>query len=136
MSYKLFLDDIRLPYWIYDDYPEWIVVRNQEDLISKIKTIGVPEIISFDNDLGMDDSGNILPDGYSCLNWLIENNVYVKGVIVHSDNVIANEQIFGKVGNWHNYLISENILDKKEVFNIKRPAMKNLTDNYKKSRII
>ncbi len=48
MSYKLFLDDIRLPYWIYDDYPEWIVVRNQEDLISKIKTIGVPEIISFD----------------------------------------------------------------------------------------
>lgn len=136
MSYKLFLDDIRLPFWVYDDAQDWEVVRNKDELISKIKERGIPDIISFDNDLGMDDDGNILPDGYSCLNWLIENDIYVKGIIVHSDNIIANEQIFGKAGNWHKFLVEEKLFDMNDIFTIKRPAMNNLTDTYKKREVI
>ena len=31
MNYNIFLDDIREPYWIYDNYSEWIVIRNDID---------------------------------------------------------------------------------------------------------
>jgi hypothetical protein len=92
-------------------------------------------IISFDNDLGNDNNGNILPDGYYCLNYLIDNDIYIKGIIVHSDNVVANEQIYGKAMNWYIFLVSENILKIGEVFTLKRPALNNLTNKYKKELI-
>jgi hypothetical protein len=132
MSYKLFLDDIRLPFWIYEDFNDWVIVRNMEELISTIKDRGVPDLISFDNDLGNVD-GVVLPDGYACLNWLIDNDIYVKGIIVHSDNNVANEQIFGKANNWHKFLVVDGILNKDEVYVIKRPSMFNLRPEYKKS---
>lgn len=135
-TFKLFLDDIRHPFWIYEDVTDWVIVRNIDDFKKIVsENIDNIECISFDNDLGTDDNGNILPDGYSCLNWLIDNDIYVKGIIVHSDNVVANEQIFGKASNWHKFLVKENILNKDDVFTIKRPALSNLTDRYKKSRV-
>ncbi len=135
MSYKLFLDDIREPFWIYDDYKKWIVVRNQEEFIKTITDKGIPNVISFDNDLGVDNNGIILSDGYSCLNWLIDNDIYIKGVIVHSDNIVANEQIFGKAKNWQKFAINEKMLNVDEVFVIKRPSMNHLRDEYKKREI-
>jgi hypothetical protein len=110
-----------------------VTVKNFEEFKNVIQNnIKNVEIISFDNDLGMDEGNNILPDGYSCLNWLIENDIYVKGIIVHSDNIIANEQIFGKAGNWHKFLVDEKIFNENDIFIMKRPAMSNLTNTYKK----
>jgi hypothetical protein len=131
MNYKVFLDDIRFPYWIYDNPDEWIVIRNDIDF-KKFVSENKDNIstISWDNDLGVDKNGNIIPDGYSLLNWLIDNDIYIKNIIVHSDNVIASEQIFGKATNWFKYLISENILKKGELKVLKRPAMYNFTDIY------
>ncbi len=135
MSYKLFLDDIREPFWIYDSYKEWVVVKNKEEFIKIITNKGIPDVISFDNDLGVDTKGNILSDGYSCLNWLIDNDIYIKGIIIHSDNVVANEQIFGKANNWQRFLINEKILNVDDMFVLKRPAMNHLRDGYKKREV-
>ncbi len=131
MSYKLFLDDIRDPFWIYDDYSDWTIVRNYDDFIKFIsENFGDIECISFDNDLGNVD-GVVLPDGYECLNHLIDNDIYVKGIVVHSDNNVANEQIFGKANNWHKFLIADGIFTKDDVYVIKRPSMFNLRKEYK-----
>ena len=108
MKIKIFLDDVRLPFWLYDDYNEWILVKNDIELKNLVlENINNIDSISFDNDLGIDSNGDILPDGYSCLNWLIENDIFIPNIIVHSDNVIANEQIYGKAMNWINFLINE-----------------------------
>ena len=132
MNYNIFLDDIREPYWIYDNYSEWIVIRNDIDFKNFIlENKDNINIISFDNDLGSDRFGNIIPDGYSLVNWLIENDIYIKNIIIHSDNIITSEQIYGKVTNWYKFLISENIFKSGDLKVFKRPAMYNFTDFYK-----
>jgi len=59
MSYNLFLDDIRRPEDAFNymhlpvfNKKEWIIVRNYYAFITLIEKKGVPEIISFDHDLG------------------------------------------------------------------------------------
>jgi len=55
--YNLFLDDDpgRIPHklsWIQLPLVEWVIVRNYNDFVATILRDGVPEIISFDHDLG------------------------------------------------------------------------------------
>ncbi|MEP6262484.1 MAG: cyclic-phosphate processing receiver domain-containing protein [Gillisia sp.] len=58
---KLFLDEIRNPDWIYDQIEanDFVVVRNHNEFIDYIKLNGLPDFISFDNDLGMDEKGKL-----------------------------------------------------------------------------
>lgn len=51
MTYKLFIDDIRNP-------PDetWIVVRSSVAALEYVQKNGMPEFISFDHDLGGDDT--------------------------------------------------------------------------------
>lgn len=122
----IFLDDIRKPDWLYTNPNDWILVKNFDELKEVVnQNIGQDITISFDNDLGLDIDGNILPDGYACLNWLIDNDIYVKNIIVHSDNTVANEQIFGKSKNWHKFLILDGHFTSDDLSVIKRPAMHN-----------
>lgn len=51
MTYKLFIDDERFP--VTDD---WIVVRSSQEGINHIMASGMPVEISFDHDLGGDDT--------------------------------------------------------------------------------
>lgn len=64
MSYKLFLDDERLPsvaYWINNSVQsmgnniylenEWVIVRNYNEFVEHITKNGLPYLISFDHDL-------------------------------------------------------------------------------------
>jgi hypothetical protein len=122
----IFLDDIRKPDWLYTNPADWILVKNFDELMEVVnQNKGNDITISFDNDLGLDGDGNILPDGYACLNWLIDNDIYIQNIIVHSDNTIANEQIFGKSKNWHKFLVNEGVFTSDELSVIKRPAMLN-----------
>ena len=55
--YNLFLDDDpgRIPHklsWIQLPLVEWVIVRNYNDFVAVILRDGVPQIISFDHDLG------------------------------------------------------------------------------------
>lgn len=63
---KLFLDDIRTIEMVYDKSmePEFDIVRNYYDFVAYIQKNGLPEFISFDNDLGLGEDGEIAPDGY------------------------------------------------------------------------
>lgn len=120
-KFKIYLDDTRTP---IDN--EWIVVRNYDDFVNKVKEIGIEFIdtISLDHDLG--DSAiteyinNVKPNysldyknikektGLDCAKWLIyhyvtkyDNDKFVfPNVYTHSSNPIGSANIIGYVNNF------------------------------------
>ena len=60
MSYKLYLDDLRVA------PSECVTVRSFEEFTAKIEADGLPYWLSFDHDLGLDK------DGFDCLMWLTD----------------------------------------------------------------
>lgn len=100
MSYKLFLDDFRIPAMcthymlrrigfqntIYLDI-DWVIVKNYDEFVDYIKVNGLPTLISFDHDLSDEhysgevdastwDDYYLLEDremtGYDCAKWLVD----------------------------------------------------------------
>jgi hypothetical protein len=89
MEYSLFLDDYRFPedcfeythQTVYID-EDWVIVRSYDEFVKTILEKGIPQICSFDHDLGNDhyahQKGDIPYDqftektGYHCAKWLIE----------------------------------------------------------------
>lgn len=108
---KLFLDDVRTVHMIYPhaSSSEFDVVRNYVDFVKHVSEKGLPDFISFDNDLGLDDQGNVAPDGYAAAKWLVYESGYDLQNLrfhVHSANPVAAEQIRGLLNNYINYLKS------------------------------
>jgi hypothetical protein len=109
MTYKLFLDDIRA---VKDVFPisqehDFIIVCSYAGFVSAIKNKGLPAFISFDNDLGADEQGNILPDGYACVKWLVYESGFDLSKLkfnVHSANPVAKEQIEGLLNNYIRFI--------------------------------
>ncbi len=61
---KLYLDDLRtLP----DD--SYILVRSFEEEVTYVKNNSIPNFISFNHDLGVDENDNLLPNGYDFAKW-------------------------------------------------------------------
>jgi hypothetical protein len=58
---------------IYDksEVDSFDVVRTFEDFIFYVKSNGLPDFISFDNDLGLDANEEVAADGYACAKWLV-----------------------------------------------------------------
>lgn len=109
MSYKLFLDDIRTVDMVYGEgrEQEFVVVRDYHAFINTIKKKGLPDFISFDNDLGMDDGGEVAPDGYAAAKWLVyESDLDLTHLQfnIHSANPVASEQIRGLLENYIRFL--------------------------------
>ncbi len=109
---KLFLDDVRTVEMVYPNarMDEFVVVRTYEAFIKYIQKHGLPDFISFDNDLGLLVSGELAPDGYAVAKWL----VYDSGLdlsnlsfAVHSANPVAAEQIRGLLNNYLRFLNSK-----------------------------
>lgn len=67
---KMFLDDIRVPKNDYD-----VIVRSFEEAINFVEKNGIPTFISFDHDLGCDEIGNILKNGYDFAKWLVDMDI-------------------------------------------------------------
>ena len=106
---KLFLDDIRTIDMVYDKSEEnsFDIVRTYEAFVDYIRTNGLPEFISFDNDLGLTDNGEVAPDGYAAAKWLVyESGLDLRNFEykVHSANPVAADQIRGLLDNYINYL--------------------------------
>jgi hypothetical protein len=106
---KLFLDDLRTVDMVYDksEVDLFDVVRNYDDFVSYIKVNGLPNFISFDNDLGLDANEEVAPDGYACAKWLVyESGLDLKNLQfkVHSANLVAAEQIRGLLTNYIKHL--------------------------------
>lgn len=109
MRYRLFLDDVRNVEMVYKDFSneDFIVVRNYNDFVNCIKKNGLPYFISFDNDLGIDENGNLLKEGYDCAKWLVyESNLDLLNLNfnVHSANPVASSQIESLLKNYIKYL--------------------------------
>jgi hypothetical protein len=120
---KLFLDDYRVPadcsLYMYqrgincDIYREkWEIVRSYKQFIEWITKNGLPDIISFDHDLGdefydPEEYGSEVyneeydnfefKSGYDCAKWLIEycmdNNKPLPKYIIHSMNPVGSKNI-------------------------------------------
>ena len=58
---------------VYDhsQISDFKVVRSYDEFVDYIQKNRLPDFISFDNDLGLDKSGKVAPDGYAAAKWLI-----------------------------------------------------------------
>ena len=104
---KLFLDDSR-------NAPDftWDVVRSYAQFVAWIEIHGVPDIISFDHDLGQEhydvfqNTPHASTDeaqehynkftektGYDCAKWLVQNHKLPKQYLVHSKNPVGAANI-------------------------------------------
>jgi hypothetical protein len=114
---RIYLDDVRTP--LQDD---WIVVRNYDDFVGKIKLHGLENIesISLDHDLGdsaMFEYYNNVKDnyelnysnitektGYDCCKFLVghsmEKNIPLPQIYVHSANPIGSANMVGYINNY------------------------------------
>lgn len=109
MSYKLFLDDLRDVPMVYKNLTDedFVIVRNFHDFKKVILEKGLPELISFDNDLGLDEKGQIAEDGYACAKWLVyESEIDLRDLKfnVHSANPVASIQIQSLLDNYMKHL--------------------------------
>lgn len=108
MSYKLFLDDLRIPTDIYPNTinEDWVIIRNLTDFKQTVETMGVPEYISFDNDLG--DS---LEECKDAAKWMVFEkwlDISDMNFIVHSANVSGvREYVTDLLNNWKKELKNE-----------------------------
>ena len=109
---KLFLDDLRTIEMVYDKSmeSEFDIVRTYQDFVHYIEMNGLPEFISFDNDLGLDKNGEVALDGYAAAKWLVyESGLDLRKMEfkVHSANPVAAEQIRGLLNNYIKHLNNE-----------------------------
>ncbi|OXA87670.1 cyclic-phosphate processing receiver domain-containing protein [Flavobacterium hercynium] len=109
MTYKLFLDDLRNVKMVYKNLTDndFVIVRNFHDFKKVIIENGLPELISFDNDLGLDENDNIAEDGYACAKWLVyESGLDLENLKfnVHSANPVAAQQIQSLLDNYIKHL--------------------------------
>jgi hypothetical protein len=122
MSYRLFLDDERLPHhvkWIELPLGPWQVVRSYDAFVAHIAIHGLPSHVSFDHDLGPQAYADIAgfvaakagpgaydalyrdekreKTGYHAARWLAEHCVKYALPLptwtVHSMNPIGRENI-------------------------------------------
>ena len=91
---KIYLDDVRT-------IPEgFIGLRSFTEFITYIKANGLPDFISFDHDLGLQESG------YDCAKWLVayclDNEMKLPDFVVHSQNPVGKQNIASLLSNFRN----------------------------------
>ena len=121
-SYNLYLDDLREPSQSfkktgdsrYNDL-KWKIVRCYSEFVETIALNGIPNIVSFDHDLGeehinyyFDNGGRENPPdplkglftektGYDCAKWLVEycseNGLPMPEYLIHSANPVGSQNI-------------------------------------------
>jgi len=89
--YRLYIDDIRTPKNAFD-----IITRTSKESIRIMENEGCPEFISFDHDLGGEDTSMIV------VKWMVEQDLDNPGFIpdnfkfnVHSANPVGAANIEG-----------------------------------------
>jgi hypothetical protein len=96
---KLYIDDLRQP-------PDntWVVTRSYQETVDYIETNGLPATISFDHDLGLEESG------YDIAKWIVEQMLDKKldfpegfSYHVHSANPVGKQNIECLLDNFAKY---------------------------------
>lgn len=102
MKYFLFIDDIRNPNFESDI--EIKIARNSDEAISILKEFGIPYSISFDHDLGGDDTSIIYINALT--DYIIDNNIKFSKEFkyyVHSQNPVGAQNIISKMDSLLKY---------------------------------
>lgn len=91
---KLYLDDLR-------SVPQgFIGVRSYAEFVTYIETNGLPDFISFDHDLGLQENG------FDCAKWLVnyclDNEMELPDFTVHSQNPVGKKNIESLLNNFKN----------------------------------
>lgn len=110
---KIWLDDLRLP-----PTPDWLWCKSHWDLQSAVEKYGLPELISFDHDLGRHARyieqpfggkwmNNESKNGFACAKWLVhycmDNHKKLPDWEVHSANPVGAENIRGILKNYQDF---------------------------------
>ncbi|HYE79241.1 MAG TPA: cyclic-phosphate processing receiver domain-containing protein [bacterium] len=83
---RLFLDDMRVP---PDDGTDWVHARTVPEFLSIVAQRPTLELVSFDHDLGPDDS-----DGYDCARMMLwVHDTRPAKVWVHSANPVGAKRL-------------------------------------------
>lgn len=106
MTYKLFIDDERFPPGGEDGIRNWEIARSSEEAKLVISRLGMPSFISFDHDLGGEDTSMVflkwlsdyIMDTNSCLPVISDFPQYY----VHSQNPIGVKNITGFIESFKN----------------------------------
>ena len=96
---RLYIDDIRTPKGVFDK-----ITRSSVESIQYMETYGCPEYISFDHDLGGDDTAMII------VKYMVEKDLDTLGEFipknftwnVHSANTIGSANINGYLKSYIN----------------------------------
>jgi hypothetical protein len=109
MSYRLFLDDLRDPPL---DSGEWQVARSTMAAKLLVHQLGMPTFISFDHDLGGDDTA------MAFINWLVSRSldeldagtmVAPISFTVHSQNPVGAVNIAGLMTSFNRFLEQQRV---------------------------
>lgn len=100
ISYNIFLDDERFP--SNSDLRDYKIVRNYKDFCELISTLGLPDFISFDHDLGEGKTG------HDCTKYLIEYCLDNKlkpnfEFYVHSQNPVGKQNIYNLINDFQKW---------------------------------
>jgi|SRR5579859_7324935 len=108
MTYRLFIDDERDP---PNDGREWIIARSSKEAIMTFYNLGSPDYVSFDHDLGGDDTSIKFVD------WMIDHTLdllerdidpghlsFPKAYYIHSQNSVGAGNIDAKMKRFIHHL--------------------------------
>lgn len=88
----MYIDDVRTP----DN--SWVVVRSSNEALEYIKNNGMPEFISFDHDLGGDDTTMVFLR--KLVNSVWNGNDAPPNYYVHSANPVGKLNIISFMDSW------------------------------------
>ncbi|MBR2505988.1 MAG: hypothetical protein IKB70_03535 [Bacilli bacterium] len=83
MKRVLYVDDIRTPNWFGD---EVIVARNYEQALKNL-LIDQFDVVDLDHDLGEEKTG------YDIVKFIIENQIEVKTIAIHTANPVGRDNM-------------------------------------------
>lgn len=105
MTYRLFIDDERIANLAEDE--SMVIVRNYEEAVEVMASLGCPYYVSFDHDLG-----DNIPSGHEIAKWMVEQDINLEGEFfpedfefhIHSQNPIGKKNIEGTFSGYFRYL--------------------------------
>lgn len=95
---KLFIDDVRNP---PDD--SWVVARSSKEALSFVKENGLPDMISFDHDLGGEDTTRVFL--HEITEMILDKKLTFKPFeyLIHSANPVGRDWIENYLENLHKF---------------------------------